>query len=305
MVETHYKVYNFISYSRNVFLVSIFLCIVSFIVMISRGFNWGLDFTGGFFIEIVSNTDLNSIKLQNSFIQEGFKKVLIQHLNNSKNIIIRIPLMYTDNVFDQQIKTKILNVLYNNIVHDFTIQRINWIGPSFSKNLIKKGIIALLASLLCVVVYMSLRFELKFAIGTVISLIYNMIIVFGMLSVCLIEINFTVIAALISVIGYSINDNIVIFDRIRENCKRISELCLYEIFNISLSQVLQRTIITSATTAMVLLVLLLFGGAMLYEFSMTLLVGVLGGTVSSIYIASLLAFYLTIIKKKIKKTLVN
>lgn len=301
MNKNYCKIYNFVAYRKSVFLLSIFICIASFIIMINRGFNWGLDFTGGFFIEIVSDQKLDVIKIQDAFIRLGFKKVLIQNLNQSNNIVIRLPLMNNDS-FDQKIKTKILNVLNNSIVHKFVIQRMNWIGPSTSKDLITKGIIAFLVSLLCVVIYITLRFELRFAISTVISLIYNMIVIFGMLSICLIEINSTVIAAIISVIGYSLNDNIVIFDRIRENFKYISELYSYEIFNISLSQVLQRTIITSITTVMVLLILLIFGGTMLYEFSTTLLIGVIVGTISSIYIASLVAFTLQIrYERSIKK----
>lgn len=303
MIKVCCKIYNFVSYRRTVFVLSFFLCIVSFIIIINRGFNWGLDFTGGFFIEIVSDSNLDIKKIQDSFIKLGFKKVFIQNLNNSKNIIIRLPLMHNCNNFDQEVKNKILYVLNKNVFQKFTIQRMNWIGPSTSQNLIKKGVVALLVSLFGVVIYITLRFKLKFAIGTIASLIYNIIIILGMLSIFLIEINSTVIAALISVIGYSLNDNIVIFDRIRENFKRISTACSYDIFNISLSQVLHRTIITSITTVMVLLILLIFGGTMLYEFSITLLIGVIGGTISSIYIASLLAFSLQIkygnsIKKK-------
>lgn len=293
MIPAHCKVYNFVSYRKSIFFVSMFLCLISLIIMINIGFNWGLDFTGGFFIEIISNYHIDIVKIQDAFIQSGFKKVLIQFLDKTGNIIIRIPLMYDQDNFDQQIKSKILNVLYNNIFHEFTIQRMNWVEPSISKNITKTGIIAFLLSLLCVIIYITYRFKLKFAIGTLVSLLYNIIIVLGILSICFIEINVTVIAALISVISYSLNNNIVIFDRIRENFKYISStLHINEIFNISLSQVLHRTIITSVTTTIVLLILLIFGGSMLYEFSITLLIGVIGGTISSIYIASVLAFYL-------------
>lgn len=298
MINAYCKVYNFVSYKKSVFLLSIFMCVVSFMIIINRGFNWGLDFTGGFFIEIVSNNNLDVIKIQDSFIQSGFKRVLIQQLNRPENIVIRLPLKNSSDNFDQQIKTRILNVLHNSISNKFTIQRMNWIGPSTSKNLVKQGIIALIMSLLGVVVYITYRFELKFAIGTIISLLYNITIILGILSIFLIEINYTVIAAMISVIGYSLNDNIVIFDRIRENFRYISALRSYEIFNISLSQVLHRTLITSITTIMVLLILLIFGGAMLYEFSITLLIGVIVGTISSIYIASLIAFTFQIRSEK-------
>lgn len=293
MIQVHCKVYNFVAYRRSVLFLSVFLCMISVIIMINRGFNWGLDFTGGCFVEIVSNYPIDLIKVQDAFVQSGFKKVLIQHLNKVDSIMIRVPLMYDHDEFDQQIKSKILNVLYKNIFHEFTVQRMSWVEPSISNNIAKTGIIAFLLSLLCVIVYITLRFKLKFAISTVVSLLYNITILLGILSIFFIEINLTVIAALISVISYSLNDNIVIFDRIRENFRYASStLHINEIFNISLSQVLHRTIITSVTTGIVLLILLFFGGSMLYEFSITLLIGIAGGTISSIYIASILAFYL-------------
>lgn len=286
-----YKIYDFVAYTKIVFYIAVFLCILSFIIIINRGFNWGLDFTGGLFVEIISEQKLDLIKIKDAFIQSGFKNSIIQYSGTSENIIIRVPLIQNNNDFDRKIKTKILTILYTNINHKFTIQQINWIGPSSSKDLIKTGIIALLVALLCILIYITLRFEFKLAIGTIISLIYDIIIILGILSACYIEINSTIIAALISAIGYCLNDNIVIFDRIRENFKHIPKLGSEKIFNISLSQVLNRTIITSITTVMVLLILLIFGGTMLYEFSIVLLIGVIIGTISSIYIASLLAFH--------------
>lgn len=286
------KIYDFVSCSKIVFCISTFLCILSFVTMIIFGFNWGLDFTGGLFLEIVSEQKLDITKIRNSFIQKGLKNFTIQYSNTSENIIIKLPMIQDNDNLIQQIRTKILNILYENIQHKFTIQQMDWVGPSSSKNLVKIGITTLLLALLCILLYITLRFNFQLALGTIISLIYDIIIILGIVSACSMEINSTIITALISAIGYCLNDNIVIFDRIRENFKHVSELSSEEIFNISLSQVLNRTIITSVTTTMVLLVLLIFGGSMLYEFSIVLLIGVVIGTISSIYIASLLAFHL-------------
>lgn len=294
MNHIYYKIYNFVSYIKVVFYISIFLCVVSFTIILNCGFNWGLDFTGGLFIEVISEKKIDIIKIRDAFIKSDFKHAVIQNSNTSNNIIVRLSLVKHDYNFNQQAKTKILTILQNNIDHKFIVNQMNWIGPSSSKNLLKIAIITLLVVLLCILAYITLRFELRLAIGTIISLIYDIIIILGILSLCRIEINSTIIAALISAIGYCLNDNIVIFDRIRENLKYQSKLSFEEIFNISLSQVLNRTIITSVTTLMVLLILLIFGGSMLYEFSIILLIGVVIGTLSSIYVASLLAYYLKI-----------
>lgn len=294
MYKFNFKIYNFIMYGKVVFCISTFLCVILCSVIIMKGFNWGLDFTGGIVVEIVTEQDLDIIKIRNSFMKSDFKSSTVQYLSNSKNLIIRLPVISKSIDFDQQIKVNILDILTANIDQKFDIQQMLWIDPSTNKNLIKINAFAILMALLCILIYLTFRFELKLAIGAIISLIHDIIIILGILSAFSIEINLTIIAALISAIGYSLNDNVVIFDRIRENCSCLFKLSLCEIFNISLSQVLNRTIITSVTTAMVLLILLIFGGTMLREFSITLLIGVIVGTISSIYIASVLAFYLKV-----------
>lgn len=294
MKQCYYKFYDFVAYSKIVFCISIFLCILSCFIIVKRGFNWGLDFTGGLLIEVISEQKLDLIKIRDSFKQAGLKNSIIQYSNTSENIIIRLPLTKNSNNFNQQIKIKILNILYQNIKHKFIINQMNWIGPSSSNNLRKTGIMTFLMVLLSIGLYVTLRFDLKLAIATIISLVYDIISVLGVISLCSIEINSTIIVALISAIGYCLNDNIVIFDRIRENFRCATEFCSKQIFNISLSQVLNRTMITSITTIMVLLILLIFGGSLLYEFSIILLCGVIIGTISSIYIASLLAFSLNV-----------
>lgn len=301
MNQIFFKIYNFVSYSKIVFYISVVLCILSFVIIKTYGFNWGLDFTGGLSVEIISEQKLDLVKMQSSFIQEGFKNVVIRHSETSKNIIIQLPLIQNHNDFDKHMKLKVFNVLHNTINHEFIINQSNWIGPSSSKNLIKTGIIALLLALVCILIYITLRFEFRLALGTVVALIYDIIIILGIVSAFSLEINSTIIAALISAIGYCLNDNIVIFDRIRENFQYIPTFSSKETFNISLSQVLNRTIITSVTTIMVLCILLVCGGKVLYEFSLILLIGVVIGTVSSIYIASLLAFNLKVERKHFTK----
>ncbi|WP_331828332.1 protein translocase subunit SecF [Candidatus Blochmannia sp. SNP] len=292
MNDTYYKIYNFLSWRRIIFFVSIFLFFISCCTMAVRGFNWGLDFTGGILVEIISEKSIDPIKIQNILVQSGFKNTIVQHFGSPQDIGIRVPLDSNNNQINQNTINNVLHVLEKAIAQKFFIKQTNWIGPSVSNQLINTGIIALLVALICILIYITFRFEWRLATGVVVSLIYDIIVVSGTLSLLATKIDSTIIAALMSTIGYSINDKIVIFDRIRENFRRISTLTSIDIFNISLSQVLNRTIITSVTTIMVLFILLIFGGTMLRGFVTTLLLGSIIGTMSSIYIASALAFKL-------------
>lgn len=290
MKNIYYKIYNFIKWRGIIFLFSIFLVFFSFIIMMIQGFNFGLDFTGGTLIEITVDKNVDAVNIQNAFIQSGFTKVMVQRLGIYHDFIIRIPLIEKNDLKNVNVRMDILNLLKKKIMGEFFITRINWIGPDISNHLVKNGIIALLIATICILLYITFRFEWRLATGTIISLVHDAIIIIGVLSLFAIEIDSTVIAALMSAIGYSLNDKIVIFDRIRENFFRMSDINSIDIFNISINQVLHRTIITSVTTVMVLLILLIFGGSILYGFSIILLVGVIIGTISSIYVASSLAF---------------
>lgn len=292
MKNMYYKIYNFIAWRNVIFLVSIFLAFIFFVIVIVQGFNLGLDFTGGILVEVTVNKDIDSITIRNAFIQSGFHKVIVQRLGACQDFVIKFPIMKNDNLIYLNIKSNVLNILHDKINRKFTITQINWVSPIMSSDLIKNGIIALLTAIICILMYITFRFEWRLAIGTIISLIYDTIIIIGILSLFAIEIDVTVISALMSAIGYSLNDKIVIFDRIRENFKLMPEMNSIDIFNMSISQVLHRTIITSITTAAVLLILLIFGGSILHGFSIILLIGVIIGTISSIYIASALAFKL-------------
>ncbi|CAD83746.1 protein-export membrane protein SecF [Candidatus Blochmanniella floridana] len=294
MNNVSFKIYNFVSHGRIILFCSMFLCILLCTSMIIKGFNWGIDFTGGLLIEIESEQDLDIVKIRKYFVQLGYNNTVVQCFNNTKNIIVRLPLAHNFDKSDQNIKIKILDVFSKIITHKFYIQQMNWISPNSSENLIKISIISTLVALICIFLYILVRFELRLSVSVIISLVHDIIIILGILSIFTVEINSTIIAALISVIGYSLNDKIVIFDRFRENFNNMLQLSSFEIINISLSQVLNRTIITSVTTMMVLLVLLVLGGSILYEFSITLLLGVIVGTISSIYITSFLVFKLKI-----------
>lgn len=288
----YYKIYNFIVWKNVVLLVSVCLILISCILIIIKGFNFGLDFTGGIFVEITVEDEIDVMTVRDFFVQSGFTKVIVQSLGMYNDFIIKLPVINkNDNFFtDSNINMKVLNILHKNMTQKFVITQINWMSPTVNINLIKNGIIALLIAAICIFMYISFRFTWRLAVGVIISLIHDTIIIIGILSLFFVEIDSTVIAALMSAIGYSLNDKIVIFDRIRENFYSMSKLNTVQIFNLSISQVLHRTIITSVTTVAVLLVLLIFGGSILYGFSVILLTGVIIGTLSSIYVGSILAF---------------
>lgn len=284
--------------------IAIILLITSITMIILRGFNWGLDFTGGMIFELTLDKTMDINQIRDTLKQAGFKETLVQNLGSNHDIIVRIPPAY--NNLDQELGGKILNVINKATSQTASVKRAEFIGPSVGSDLPKYGSIALLVSLIAVMLYVSLRFEWRLAVGAVIALAHDVIITLGVLSLLQIEIDITIIASLMSVIGYSLNDSIVVSDRIRENFNKINSGSTYDVFNVSLTQTLSRTIITSTTVLVVVLILLIFGGSMLRCFSMTLLIGICIGTISSIYIASALALKLgttrqSLLQKKVEK----
>ncbi|PLK58240.1 protein translocase subunit SecF [Candidatus Palibaumannia cicadellinicola] len=282
-----YKAYNFMRWSSIAFSLSVISVIASITIMVVHGFNWGLDFTGGMVIELHLKQAPDLEQMREVIEQAGFKDFLVQNLGSSRDIIIRMPTVEDD--LQQKLDNRVLRV-----VNQATVKRVELVGPNVSNDILQAGSLALLLALLCVFLYVGFRFEWRLATGTVLALIHDVIITLGLLSLFKIEIESTIIASLISVIGYSLNDSIVVSDRIRENFRRIGGGNAYDIFNLSLTQIFSRTIITSAITMMVVLILLIFGGSMLHSFSITLLIGVFIGTISSIYVASALALKLGI-----------
>ena len=254
------KVYDFMRWDYWAFGISGLLLIAAIVIMGVRGFNWGLDFTGGTVIE-------------------------------SHDIMVRMPPAEGE-TGGQVLGSQVLKVINESTNQNAAVKRIEFVGPSVGADLAQTGAMALMAALLSILVYVGFRFEWRLAAGVVIALAHDVIITLGILSLFHIEIDLTIVASLMSVIGYSLNDSIVVSDRIRENFRKIRRGTPYEIFNVSLTQTLHRTLITSGTTLMVILMLYLFGGPVLEGFSLTMLIGVSIGTASSIYVASALALKL-------------
>jgi preprotein translocase subunit SecF len=284
------KVYDFMRWDYVAFGISLVLLIASIAIMSVRGFNWGLDFTGGTVIEISLEQPANLDLMRDTLEKAGFQDPVIQNFGSSRDVMVRMPPAI--GTAGQELGNKVIGVINDSVDKNATVKRIEFVGPSVGTELAQNGGMALLVALICILIYVGFRFEWRLALGAVIALAHDVIITMGVLSLFRIEIDLTIVASLMSVIGYSLNDSIVVSDRIRENFRKIRRGTPYEIMNVSLTQTLSRTLMTSGTTLMVVLMLYIFGGAMLHGFSLAMLIGVSIGTVSSIYVASALALKL-------------
>ena len=291
------RVLDFLKFGFVAFVISILLVVASFVIIFVKGFNLGQDFTGGTTVEITVTKDVNLDDLRNSLRNEGYHEPIVQYYGSSKDIIIRLPSAKqedgdTSSVIDNALGTKISNLIHKEIDEDAQIKRIEFVGPTVGAELAQDGILAICAALVCILIYIAFRFEWRFGTGAVVALAHDVVITAGYLSLFERELDLTIIAAMLSIIGYSLNDTIVVFDRIRENFRKIRRASPYDVINISLTQTLHRTLMTSGTTLAVVVILYIFGGSMLKGFSETLGVGIVLGTISSIYVAAYMSLKL-------------
>ena len=291
------RVLDFLKFGFVAFVISMLLVVASFVIIFVKGFNLGQDFTGGTTVEITVTKDVNLDDLRNSLRNAGYHEPIVQYYGSSKDIIIRLPSAKqedgdTSSVIDNALGTKISNLIHKEIDEDAQIKRIEFVGPTVGAELAQDGILAICAALVCILIYIAFRFEWRFGTGAVVALAHDVVITAGYLSLFERELDLTIIAAMLSIIGYSLNDTIVVFDRIRENFRKIRRASPYDVINISLTQTLHRTLMTSGTTLAVVVILYIFGGSMLKGFSETLGVGIVLGTVSSIYVAAYMSLKL-------------
>lgn len=285
---------DFIKYRKLATFFSAILLIVSIGSIFSNGLNLGLDFTGGTLIEVRYEQDAERDAVQKQLEQAGFTKTVVQYFGTSKDLTIRLaPQM--DRKADE-IGNDVLSALRAESDSKVTMRRIEFVGPAVGDELAEDGGLAMLVALIFIMIYVSLRFEWKFALGSVAALAHDVIITLGFFSLIGMEFNLTVLAALLAVIGYSLNDTIVVFDRIRENFLKLRKSDSEKIVNTSLNQTLARTLMTSITTLLVLLALFFLGGELIHGFATALIAGVFIGTYSSIYVASNVALALGITK---------
>lgn len=282
--------FDFMSPRRLAFAISLLVILVCLGSIVFRGLNLGVDFTGGTIIEVgyPEAADLNRIR--SDLAAAGYGDAIIQHFGTSKDVLVRIaPRVDISNV---DLSNDVIGVL--NSGGGVEVRRVEFVGPQVGEELTEDGGLAMLFALIGILIYVILRFHWKFAIGAVAALVHDVLIVIGVVSLLGVEFNLTVLAAILAVIGYSLNDTIVVFDRVRENFRTMRKGTSVDIFNASLNQTLSRTLITGITTLLVLLALFFLGGEVIRGFALALIVGIVVGTYSSIYIAGNLALMLEV-----------
>lgn len=278
------QIIPFMRYRKIAATLSAILVVVCIVSLATRWLVLGLDFTGGILVEVSYSeaADLKSVRA--TLEAGGLDDAVVQHFGKATDVLVRIPPQ--DTVEQSQIGDKIVTELRNASAAELTLKRIEFVGPQIGDELRDQSGIAMIFALGCMLLYVTLRFKFKFAVGAVAALFHDVIITVGIFSLFGIQFDLTVLAAVLAVIGYSLNDTIVVSDRIRENFRLLREESSEQVINESLSQTLSRTLMTSITTLLVLTALLLFGGELIRGFSIALIVGVIVGTYSSIYVAS-------------------
>ena len=293
------KIIPFNNLYKTCNLVSLALIIMSLLLLIFKGLNYGVDFKGGTLIEIRTNDNTILISdLRSSFNNMNLGDVSVKQFGNENDFIVKFEKRNTNQTnFIENIKNK----LSKSIGKNYDFRRVENVGPKISSELLKSGIIAIVLSLAAMLIYIWIRFEWQFSLGAIIALFHDVVVTLGIFSLFKLEINLSIIAAVLTIVGYSMNDTVVIFDRVRENLKKYSDIEIFELTNLSINQTLSRTLITSITTLIALLSIYFFGGQILKGFSLAMILGVIFGTYSSIYIANPILVLLNVSQKTIIK----
>jgi preprotein translocase subunit SecF len=285
-----YKQFNF---------VSLILIAISLVFLVLKGLNYGVDFKGGTLIELRTTDKTISIsELRKAFTKMELGDVSVKNFGNENDFIVKFE---KKDKLEENFIVNLKNELKKDIGDTFNFRRVESVGPKVSSELLKSGILAIALSLGAMLIYIWIRFEWQFSLGAIAAIFHDVIITLGFFSVLNLEINLSIVAAVLTIVGYSMNDTVVIFDRVRENLKKYSDIKIFDLTNISINETLSRTIITSATTLLALLSIFIFGGEILKGFSFAMILGVIIGTYSSIYIANPILVMLNVTQKTIIK----
>ena len=285
------KTIKFLSARKSATIMSIILIVVSAFSLMTKGLNLGIDFTGGIQIEISFETAPNIENVRSNLASGGYDDAIVQNSGSSQDLMVRIP--PRNGVDNKKIGEDVIGMLQAS-ENSVTLKSSEYISAQVGEELTEQGGLAMIFALIMIMIYIVFRFQWKFSIGAVLALIHDVMITLGIFSFFQLTFDLSVLAAILAVVGYSLNDTIVIFDRIRENFRSMRTAQTLDILNSAITQTIKRTIITSSTTLLVLLSLYVFGGSSLEGFSIALIVGVLIGTYSSIFVASTSIFYLDI-----------
>ena len=289
---------NFNKFYKLFSVISTSLVILSILLLIFKGLNFGVDFKGGTLIELRTKDNQTNVSiLRDAFNKMNLGDVNIKKFGEENDFLIKIEKKDTSENIIQLIKTD----LTKSIGDTYNFRRVENVGPKVSSELLKSGITAIFLSLVAMLFYIWVRFEWQFSLGAIIALFHDVIITLGLFSLLNLEINLSIVAAVLTIVGYSMNDTVVIYDRVRENLKKYSDIKIFELTNKSINETLSRTLITSITTLLALMSIYLFGGEILKGFSLAMIFGVVFGTYSSIYIANPILVKLRVSQKTILK----
>jgi preprotein translocase subunit SecF len=284
--------FDFMRLRRPAMIVSVALLLVSMISLFTLKLNVGIDFTGGSIIEVGYQQAVELEPIRNVLGNAGFGDAIVQHFGSASEVLIRlVPDVDKDKA---ELSSEIIGLLQASQDSDIDIRRVDFVGPQVGEELTEDGGLAVLYALIAILIYVAFRFEYRFSLGAVAALVHDVLITLGIFSILQLDFDLSVLAAILAVIGYSLNDTIVVFDRVRENFRKIRKKTSLEIVNTSINQTISRTLMTSFTTLLVLLSLFILGGEVIHSFALALIIGVLVGTYSSIYIATTTALALGI-----------
>ena len=290
--------YEFNKYNKVFNYISIFISVISIVFLLFKGLNFGVDFKGGTLIEIrIDNVNVKTQDVRNAFNKLNLEDLTVKKFGNDTDYIVKFKRSDLNNPnFIQNLK-KDLNIY----LEDYTFRRVENVGPKVSSELLLDGILAIAIALSAMLIYIWFRFEWQFSLGAIIAIFHDVLITLGIFSALNLEINLSIVAAVLTIVGYSMNDTVVIFDRVRENLKKYSKIQIDELTNLSINETLSRTLITSVTTLLALFSIFLFGGEILKGFSFAMILGVILGTYSSIYIANPILIFLRVSQKTLIK----
>jgi preprotein translocase subunit SecF len=280
---------DFMAQRKGAAVLSTILFILSIVSFVVYGLNWGLDFTGGAQIQLTFSTEVNLNQIRDSLQQAGFKEAQVMSYGTSKDVLVKVP---TSQHMNGEIDKDTIVKQVIQVLPEASVQQVDYIGPQVGQELATKGALAIVIALIGTMIYIALRFDFRFSVGSTVALIHDPVLILGLFSFFHIEFNLIALAAVLTVIGYSLNDTIVIFDRVRENFRKLRKATPIEVMNQSINQTLSRTIMTSVLTLFVVLALFFLGGSMLHGFSLALIIGIVVGTYSSIYVAGSLSIAL-------------
>ena len=288
---------NFVSKFKNANIASIIFFISSIFFIIFKGLNYGIDFKGGTLIELRTEKSVNASSIRGTLNSMSLGDINVKRFGQEGDYLIKVEQKNTNNNLIAEIKKK----LTENLSTEIDFRRVENVGPKVSSELLESSIIAISLALTAMLFYIWVRFEWQFSLGSIVALFHDVVITLGIFSILSLEINLSIIAAVLTIVGYSMNDTVVIYDRIRENLYKYSKISISDITNLSVNETLARTIITSATTLLALLSIYILGGEILRGFSFAMILGVVIGTYSSIFVASPILKFLKVSYKTLEK----